>query len=100
MRCLATGAAVVGGKVPLSESGPTTATALISLARDTFFFLPQLPVFMLTRLARPARHLLRTQSRLLHASPIMATSSTAAVKPADRMTEGGTQKLDVWSIFT
>lgn len=30
----------------------------------------------------------------------MATSSTAAVKPADRMKEGGTQKLDVWSIFT
>lgn len=55
---------------------------------------------MLTRLARPARLLLRSQTRLLHASPIMATSSTAAVKPADRMKEGGTQKLDVWSIFT
>lgn len=30
----------------------------------------------------------------------MATSSTAPIKPADRMVEGGTQKLDVWSIFT
>lgn len=55
---------------------------------------------MLTRLARPARHILRTQPRLLHASPVMATSSSATVKPADRMVEGGTQKLDVWSIFT
>lgn len=30
----------------------------------------------------------------------MATSRDAVIPQADRMFEGGTHKLDVWSIFT
>lgn len=55
---------------------------------------------MLTRLARPARQLLLTAARPLHASAAMATSRNATIPQADRMFEGGTHKLDVWSIFT
>lgn len=89
-----------GRKSAFIRVRPNQSSCLDQTCPRHFFFLSQYPVFMLTRLARPARLLLRSQTRLLHASPIMATSSTAAVKPADRMKEGGTQKLDVWSIFT
>lgn len=59
---------------------------------------------MLTRLARASTRLTSlnhlTSTRAFRTTSIMAASSNAVIPQATRMADGGTHKLDVWTIFT
>lgn len=59
---------------------------------------------MLFRLARASARLTSLNrvpiARAISTTPVMATTRDSVIPQAERMFEGGTHKLDVWTIFT
>lgn len=59
---------------------------------------------MLFRLARASTRLNSLNriplARAISTTPVMATTRDSVIPQAERMFDGGTHKLDVWTIFT
>lgn len=82
--------------LPRSSLGPRLSSALSAAPRHAVV----VPAVAARQLLFTTRSTTRTRTRTLHTTSTMATSKDAVIPQADRMFEGGTHKLDVWSIFT